>query len=285
MAITDRREIQLLTLPAVVWYLIFLLGPLLMILLYSFLTYQNFGVEYTFSLTAYTDEMLDSTTLVVFGKTLAIATAVTVLALILGYPIAYYMRFYLDEVQGLTYMLFLVIIFYTSLLVRLMAYLPILGKQGIINQGLLALGVINDPIGWMMFSPFAMAVGYLENYILFMIAPIYISLTRVDEDLLNASHTLRGDPIETFRNVVWPLSLPGVAIGTLFVFVATAGDNLVPLILGGGGASVTSLILSYVTPSLNYPAASAISLLLLVTILLISAVILRLVDITEISEA
>jgi ABC-type spermidine/putrescine transport system permease subunit I len=117
-----------------------------------------------------------------------------------------------------------------------------------------------------------------------MAAPIYISLSQIDEDLLGASATLRGGPFATFRNVVWPLSRPGVAIGSIFVFVLSVGNFLIPEFLSGGEATVTTLIYLRINNALNYPVASVLSILLLVVIFVAVMGLLRRVDITEIAR-
>ncbi len=142
-------------------------------------------------------------------------------------------------------------------------------------------GLVEEPLAWLLFSPFSMLVGFLQNYVVFMFVPIYVALLDIDEDLLDASETLRGGPWATFRNVTWPLSLPGVVIGSIFVFVLTIGDFIVPQFLSGGRTTVPGLIFLQINQGLNYPNAAALSILLLVIILAIVAALLRLVDITE----
>ena len=132
--------------------------------------------------------------------------------------------------------------------------------------------------------PFSQLVGYLQNYVVFMAAPIFISLSQVDEDLLDASETLRGNPAETFVNVVWPLSKPGVAIGSMFVFVLSIGNFIVPQFLSGGESTVSTLIYLQINNGLNYPAAAALSIALLAVIFSLVFLLLRTVDITDIAQ-
>ena len=117
-----------------------------------------------------------------------------------------------------------------------------------------------------------------------MAAPIYISLSQIDEDLIAASKTLRGGRFATFRHIVWPLSLPGVVIGTIFVFVLSVGNFTVPQFLSGGEATITTLIYLSVNQGLNYPVASALSIALLVAIFVVVYGLTRIVDITEIGQ-
>ena len=277
-------EIHVLTGPTVGWFALFLLAPLLVVFIYSFLSYQSFAVIWEFSLGSYTETVLSETILWTTAQTIAIAVVVTAITLVFGYPLAYFLRFYLSENGGILLLLFLVIPFWTSGIVRTLGWLPILGQTGVINKSLIAIGLLDQPLSWLLFSPVSVAIGYLQNYVVFMAAPIYISLSQIDEDLLDASETLRGNHIETFRRVTLPLSLPGVAIGCMFTFVLTVGNFSVPSFLSGGQGTITTLIYDSVNRGLRYPDAAAMSIMLLVIIFAFVYALLRKVDITEIAQ-
>lgn len=277
-------EVQLLTGPTVIWFTAFLILPLLVILYYSFLTYSSFSVIHELTLTAWTDSVFTETVFDVFVRTLVIGVVVTAITLAFGYPLAYFLRFYTSENGGILLLLFLVIPFWTSGVIRTIGWLPILGKTGVINQLLIMSGLLSGPITWLLYSPFSQIVGYLQNYVVFMAAPIYISLSQIDEGLLEASETLRADPLSTFRNVTWPLSLPGVAIGSIFVFVLSIGNFTVPQFLSGGKSTVSTFIYLSVNSGLNYPAASALSITLLTVIFVVVFLLLRVVDISDIAQ-
>jgi putative spermidine/putrescine transport system permease protein len=277
-------EPYILTIPTVVWFAVFLLVPLLLIVYYSFLGYSSFNVIYELNIESWTGTLTDSTVQSTFARTIAIGIGVTAITLLFGYPLAYYLRFYTTELMGIVLLLFLVIPFWTSELIRTIGWLPILGNSGAINWALLSLGLIEEPMGWLLFSLFSQVVGYLQNYIVFMAAPIYISLSQIDGDLLDASETLRSGPISTFRNVTWPLSLPGVAIGCMFTFVLAVGNLTIPQFLSSGQATSTTLIYNQIG-TLNYPQASVISIMLLVVIFAFVFALFRVVDISEIAQA
>jgi ABC-type spermidine/putrescine transport system permease subunit I len=278
------HEIGLLVAPSVVWFILFLIFPLLVILAYSFFTYSNFSVEYTLTVNPWLEGVFTETVLFVFLRTLAIGAVVVALTLTFGYPLAYYLRFYLSDRGGILLLLFLIIPFWTSAVIRTVAWLPILSNSGVINQTLLTLGIVDAPVSALLFSPFSQLVGYLQNYVVFMAAPIYISLSQIDEDLLDASRTLRGGRLATFRYVVWPLSLPGVVIGSIFVFVLSVGNFTIPQFLSGGEATITTLIYLSVNQGLNYPQAASLSIMLLLVIFVIVYIMTRIVDITEIGR-
>jgi putative spermidine/putrescine transport system permease protein len=277
-------EVHLLVGPTVLWFLVFLIAPLLVILYYSFLTYTSFNVEFTLTLAAW-EAVFDPTIYDVFIRSLLIGVAVTVVTLVFGYPLAYYLRFYTTQNGGILLLLFLVIPFWTSAVIRTIGWYPILGKTGVVNKLLVSWGLVEAPIDALLFSPFSQIVGYLAAYIVFMAAPIFISLSQIDEDLLDASETLRGDPIETFRHVTLPLSMPGVVIGVIFVFVLSIGDFTIPQFLSGGKGTITTLIYLSVNNGLNYPDAAALSIALLVIIFSVVYVLTRFVDISKIAQS
>jgi putative spermidine/putrescine transport system permease protein len=278
------HESYLLAGPSVLWFGVFLLIPLGVISYYSFLTYSSFSIEHTFTLKPWISVITSDTIRQVLFETLFTGAVVTLITLVFGYPLAYYLRFHTSQNGGIILLLFLIIPFWTSGVIRTLGWIPVLGKEGVINQLLLLAGLIDQPLSWLLFSPVSQILGYLQNYVVFMAAPIYIALTQVDEGLLDASETLRGSPIATFKNVTWPLSLPGVVIGAIFVFVLSIGNFAVPQFLSGGSSTVSTLIYTTVNQGLDYPAASALSLMLLIVIFGIVYLSLRRVDITELAR-
>lgn len=275
-------EIPVLVGPTVFWFVVFLIAPLVVIFVYSFFTYESFNVVYEISLSSWRN-VFSPVVLSVYGRTIAVAALVTLMTLVFGYPLAYFLRFHVSMRMGIILLLLLIVPFWTSGVIRTIGWLPILSNSGVVNKLLIWSGIVEDPVSWLLFSPFSQAVGYLQNYVVFMAAPIYISLSQIDEDLLDASATLRGGPVATFRNVTLPLSMPGVVIGAIFVFVLTVGNFTVPQFLSGGSATVTSLIYLAVS-SLNYPDAAAMSVALLVVIFAVVYGLTRIVDLTEIGR-
>ncbi len=278
------KEAHLLSLPTALWFGVFLLLPLAVIGVYSFMSYSNFNVIFEVTSDSWIRALTSDTSQAVFIRTLSVGVLMTAITLVLAYPIAYYLRFYTSELTGIVLLLFLVIPFLTSELIRTLGWFPVLGRSGAINWFLMSTGVIDEPIRWLIFSLFSQVIGYLQNFLVFMAAPIYISLSQVDENLLDASNTLRADSLATFRNVTWPLSLPGVAIGCMFTFVLAIGNLTIPQFLSGGDATVTMLIYQSVQRGLHYPDASALSILLLVVIFAFVFALFRVVDISEIAQ-
>lgn len=267
--------------PMVLWFTLFLVIPLLLIFYYSFLTVENFQIIHEISLTTWTTNVFTSTNADIFLTTFFFGAVVTGLTILLGYPVAYYLRFHVRPNVAFLVVLISIIPFWISGIIRALAWYPILQQRGFVNQILLGLGVIQEPAGWLLFSQVSMVIGFVANYVVFMYVPIYAALLNVDEDLKDASETLRGGPWATFRNVTLPLSLPGVVIGTIFVFVLTLGDFVIPQFLSGGQTTVPGLVYLKVNQGLNYPTAAALSIVLLVIILAIVGLLTRRIDITE----
>lgn len=280
----SEREVGILVAPSVAWFLLFLVAPLLVIFAYSFFTYGNFNVEYTLTLNPWLEGVFTPTVAAVFVRTLLVGAIVVGVTLLFGYPMAYFLRFHMSQTGGILLLLFLIIPFWTSDVIRTISWIPILSNSGAVNQLLLSLGVISEPLSVLLFSPVSQLAGYIQNYVVFMAAPIYISLSQIDEDLIDASKTLRGGRWATLRHVVWPLSLPGVVIGTIFVFVLSVGNFTIPQFLSGGEATITTLIYLSVNQGLNYPEAAALSMALLAVIFAVVYGLTRVVDITEIGQ-
>lgn len=280
----EPNVIHALTGPTVLWFLVFLITPLFVILYYSFLTYSSFSVVHELTLTAWKEGVFTANVFGVYIRTLVVGVTVTLITIMFGYPLAYFLRFYMSENGGILLLLFLVIPFWTSGVIRTIGWIPILGKTGVINQLLLMIGLTEQPLQWLLYSPFSQIVGYLQNYIVFMTAPIYISLSQIDEGLLDASGTLRANPISTFWNVTLPLSIPGIAIGSIFVFVLSIGNFTVPQFLSGGKSTISTLIYLSINSGLNYPVAAALSISLLLVIFSAVFLLLSRVDISEIAQ-
>lgn len=274
----------LLVAPTVIWFVLFLVLPILIIIFYSFLTYSSFDVLYQFSLEGWRSGVFRPSFINTMVRTFAISVFVTVLCLVVGYPVAYYLRFYVGLSSGILILLFLVIPFWTAEMIRVIAWIPVLSKNGFVNTILVGGGIVDEPVRAFLFSNVSMVLGYLQNYVVFMLAPIYIALAQMDEELVDASKTLRGDPIETFRHVTLPMSLPGVAIGCIFTFVLSMGNFLIPEFLGGGQAAVSSLIFLAYNTGLNYPVAAAGSITLLLVIFVVVFAISRVGNIAEIAR-
>ncbi len=252
------------------WLLIFLIAPLGLILVYSFMQRGTFGgVVYNFTLRNY-ERLFDPLVARVFMDSLRIATITTLLALLLGYPAAYIIA--TGPPRWRTPLLgFVVLPFWTSYLIRTYAWIVLLNREGVINRFLHLLGVIQEPLP-LLYNEFAITIGLLYGYLPFMVLPLYAAIERLNPDLREAAMDLGSSPLKTFFTVTLPLTLPGVVAGSIFVFVPSLGNFFVPELLGGGQRlMIGNLIQAQFLRARDWPfgAAMAFGLMALIVLLLL----------------
>jgi ABC-type spermidine/putrescine transport system permease subunit I len=214
--------------------------------------------------------------LIVLWTTLQIAVGVTVVALLLGYPVAYYLTRL--EGRGLAIAMFFVLLpFWTSVLVRTFAWIALLGRVGVINQVLLRLNVIETPLA-LIFNRTGVYIGLVHVLMPFAILPVYSVMRGIDGRLVLAAESLGASPPQAFWRVFFPLSLPGVTSGGLLVFIAAAGAYITPALLGGlQDIMIAQLIGDQIDKTLNWPLGAALSVLLLTATVLMFVIYFRLV--------
>jgi len=256
-----RVEISTLTLPPFVWLLVFFLIPVLILAAISFspagMTVELFHAP---SLDHY-HQSLDPFYLSILLRSLGYAAAATLITLVIAFPAAYFIASSPPRRQ--VWLLFLVFLpLWTNLLVRLYSFKIILGDNGLVNQALEALAIIDEPLT-LIYTPLAVVVGFVYWNLPYMIPPIYAALERLNPSLLEASMDLGASRATTFWHVVIPASLPGVAAGVILCFVPTLGSFIVPDILGGPETMmVGNVIAAQFGPGLNWPFGSALATLL-----------------------
>jgi spermidine/putrescine transport system permease protein len=202
----------------------------------------------------------------VLFRSMRIAGCVTLLALALGYPLAYYLSFRASRRKDLLYQL-VIIPLWVSYLVRGYAWKTILGSDGVLNGLLQYLHVTHEPVAFFLYSPFAVILTLTHIYTPFTFLPIYASLEHVPRHLVEASQDLGAGPFATFWRVIFPLSLPGILAGATFAFVLTLGDFLAPLLVGGpSGIMISNIVVSLFGAAFNWPLGAAISLSMLILV-------------------
>ena len=262
------------TIPPLLWVTIFLLVPYAILFCYSFWSVSSAQVIlHNWNLQNYLQLVHNPIYLQVLFRSMRIAASVTVLALLLGYPLAYYLSFHAAKRKDLLYQL-VIIPLWASYLVRGYAWKTILGSDGVLNGFLQYLHITHRPVEFFLYSPFAVIITLTHIYTPFTLLPIYASLEHIPRNLVEASHDLGASPWSTFRRVILPLSLPGVLAGATFAFVLTLGDFLAPLLVGGpSGIMISNVVVSLFGAAYNWPLGAAISfgmMLLVVTLLLIT---------------
>ena len=180
-------------------------------------------------------------------------------------------------------MLFLVctVPFLTSNIIRMISWIPFLGRNGLINSTLIHLGMVNQPIEWLLFSDFAVVLAMVHLYTLFMVTPIFNTLMRIDRSLVEAARDAGASGWQTLWNVIIPLAKPGIAIGTIFVVTLVMGEFATVRVMSGGQSASVALMMTNQMSLLQYPAAAANAVVLLMMVLFMVAAILRIVDIRK----
>lgn len=255
--------------PSAVWLGIFFLIPLLLILAYSFGTSGVYGgITLGFNPGNYL-KVFDPLYLEIVGRTLVIATLNTLLCLLLGYPLAYFIAFKGRRWRN-ALILMVMIPFWTSLLVRAYAWVVILGGNGLANRTLQFLNITDSPIN-LIYTPQAVTMGLVYSYLPFMILPLYASLEKFDVRLKEAAQDLGASRWQAFWKVTFPMSMPGVIAGSILVFIPSAGEFVVPNLLGGSRTvMVGNLIQQQFLQARDWAFGSALSIIL--AVLLIGAI-------------
>jgi len=205
--------------------------------------------------------------LYVLWLTFRVALVVTVVSLLLGFPVAYLLA-RIDRAKSNLLMMLVLLPFWTSILVRTYAWMVLLGRQGIVNQFLQWLGVIDEPMR-LLNTTFAVYVAMVHILLPFMILPLYSVIRHIDGNLLRAAEGLGARPIAVFRQVVLPLSLPGIAAGCLLVFILALGFFITPALVGGPRDLMIAVLIQQQVELFNWPLASALAAVLLAAALLV----------------
>ena len=216
----------------------------------------------------------------VLGMTVEVAAVVTLSALLLGYPVAYLLA-RLDRAKSNLLLILVLVPFWTSILVRTYAWMVLLGRQGVVNQLLLAIGAIDQPLR-LLNTTSAVYIAMVHVLLPFMILPLYGVMRRLDEDLLRAAQGLGAAPFAVFRQVWLPLSLPGVFAGCLLVFILALGFFITPALVGGPRDLMIAVLIQQQVDLFNWPFASALAVVLLAAALIVFAAFERALGVAQI---
>lgn len=268
MRLDARYRNLLLIVPATIWLLVFAVAPVVLLFAMSFWTSSIFGTTPDLTLDNYRVILDDPIYFRVLLQTLRIAVTVTALSLLISYPMAYFLATRSPAVKG-TYLVLLFLPFWSSYVVRTFVWLPMLGRNGLVNAVLLQLGIISEPLDWLLYTEGTTHVALVYVYTLFMVLPIYLSLDRIDPKLIEAAADLGAGPFRTFRRVVLPLSIPGVLSGCIMVFLLACGAYVTPQLVGGTtGIMFGNVIAPQYTVTNNWALGAALSVVLIVVVTL-----------------
>jgi putative spermidine/putrescine transport system permease protein len=256
--------------------------PTILFLVVSFYDYDRIGIYPAFILDNYRDLLTTPATWRVYVSSLKFAVIVWSVTLFLGFSVAHFLVFHIRSSMLRTVLFLLCAIpFWTSGIIRAIAWIPFLGRNGAFNQILMALGVTHKPLDFLLFSDFAVIVTYVHLFTLLMIGPIANSLSKIDPALIEAARDAGASRWRTMVDVIIPLSKTGIALGSLLVFTQVMGDYFVVKTMSGGqSASIVSMLSTEIT-AMQYPPASANAMVLVLFVAIMVACMMRVVDVRK----
>jgi len=281
-----RAAFWLLYLPPIFWLGLFFVAPLLLMAAFSFRADIRGELLqwWTPTLAQYQSLLTETSYWRLLGISAGMALAIAASATVLAYPVAYFLAFRAGRRAGL-YLVVLLVPFWTSYLLRVMAWKFMLGSEGVINSFLMYAGLIREPLTALLYNRSAVVLTLIYVWIPFTALPILAALQRVDIALFEAAADLGATPLRQFARVALPLSLPGVLAAFFMVFIPTVGEYVTPLLLGGSSGSMYgNIIQDFFTKAANWPLGSALSMIMLVATLALVTVAVRLIDVRRLIE-
>jgi putative spermidine/putrescine transport system permease protein len=277
-----RRTAFWLLAPGVAWMVLFLVIPILMMVYVSFWTQTTFKIEPILTTASWVNFFSSDTYLGALWTTIRIWLTVLVATLIVGYPTALFVGLFVRNKTLQTVLLVLCVIpFWTSFLIRVLAWRPMLGKEGAINLILQKLGIISAPIEALLFSDLSVVIGMTQIYCVFMVGPIAFMLGRIDPNVIEAARDLGAGFGRIFRTIILPLSMPGVVVGAIFVSVMVLGEFATSAALSGRKVNLLGNIIVTQVGSLKWAFAAVVGVVLTLIMGVVVAALLRVVDLRK----
>jgi putative spermidine/putrescine transport system permease protein len=269
--------------PGFIWIGFYLVAPLVIIVLVSFWTWTDAGFDKTFTTANYSELFHDSTYWDNMLSTFVTSVIAVVACLILGFPVAYFLALKVSSLRNqVTLFVIALAPFWTSFLTRAIAWtFPLMGREGALNQLLIKLHVVSEPVAQLGFSTLSVRLAMIQLYILFMITPLFFSLAQVDQSAVEAARDLGANSWQTFREVILPQSMPGIVIGSIFIFVLTMGDYGTVATVGGGNITSVGTLINSKIGAVQYPQGAASAVLLVAALLVGVWVITRFSNLRE----
>jgi putative spermidine/putrescine transport system permease protein len=286
MTIRSRRfpiVAYLEALPLASVFLVFFVVPIALVVVVSFFSYETYRILIpAFTLDNFRDVFSESVTYRTYLTTVKFCAIVWAITAILGFLIAYFLAFQLRSRVSQTVLLLICSIpFWTSIVIRMIAWIPLLGRNGLVNRGLLGMGIVDAPQEWLLYSEFAVIIGYVHLYTLMMIVPIFNSMMRIDHALVEAATDAGASTLQVLWTVILPLSKSGIAIGSIFVIAMVMGDFVTVDVLGGGQVASVGKQIATQLSYLQFPPAAANAMVLLLAVIAMIAVLVSIVDIRK----
>lgn len=286
-----KRHIPfLLSLPFALVIFAFFVVPLCLVIMVSFWDYNAYSIIPDFIFTNYEDVFYGCikslpdlcTSFATYLSSLKFVFIVWLITLVIGFMVALFLSFCVSSLQ-MQVVLFLLctIPFWTSNVIRMISWIPLLGRNGLVNSTLQDAGLIDAPLEWLLYSQFSVTLAFVHLYTLFMVVPIFNSMMRIDRSLLEAAHDAGASTWQTLTNIIIPLSRPGIIIGSIFVITIVMGDYLTIGVMGGQQIPSVGKIINVEMTYLQFPAAAANAVILIIITLMIIFAMTKLVDIRK----
>lgn len=269
-------------LPLTLVLLAFLVFPIAVIGIVSFWDYNSYSLIPDFILDNYQYLLTSPVTLQAYANTFKYAALTWFFTLSIGFTVAYFLAFHLHSTRTQTLCFVICTVpFFTSNIIRMISWIPLLGRNGLVNSTLQSGGLIDQPLSFLLYSDFAVVLAYVHLYTLFMVVPIFNSMMRIDRNLVEAAVDAGASGFQILRDIIVPLSRSGIIVGSIFVFTLVMGDFVTVKIMGGGIKANVGMMIYNEISLLQYPAAAASAIVLLATVMIMLVILFRLVDIRK----
>ena len=279
-----------LSLPFALVIFAFFVVPLCLVIMVSFWDYNAYSIIPDFIFTNYEDVFYGCikslpdlcTSFATYLSSLKFVFIVWLITLVIGFTVALFLSLCVNSLQ-MQVVLFLLctIPFWTSNVIRMISWIPLLGRNGLVNSTLQDAGIIDAPLEWLLYSQFSVTLAFVHLYTLFMVVPIFNSMMRIDRSLLEAAHDAGASTWQTLTNIIIPLCRPGIIIGSIFVITIVMGDYLTIGVMGGQQIPSVGKIINVEMTYLQFPAAAANAVILIIITLMIIFAMTKLVDIRK----
>ena len=280
----NRAIASSLLLPSAAWIFLFFVAPMVGMAILSLRPDMRGGpyqLDWSPTLKHYQNIVAGDIYLPLLWLSIRVAFTVALIATLLAYPLAYFLVFHAGR-RAAQLLTLAILPFWTSYLLRIIAWKTILGSNGLVNNLLIYLGLVEEPVRILLYSRLAVTVTLVYVWLPFIALPIYASLQRINPSLLEAAAILGASPWRSFFRVTLPLSLPGVIAGFFMVFIPTVGEYITPLLVGGTRSTLYGNIIElYFGDGVNWPLGSAMSVVMLAGVLLLTLIVSRLVDLRK----
>ena len=290
MLLFKRNIPFFLSLPFALVIFAFFVVPLCLVIMVSFWDYNAYSIIPDFIFTNYEDVFYGCvkslpdlcTSFATYLSSLKFVFIVWLITLVIGFMVALFLSFCVNSLQ-MQVVLFLLctIPFWTSNVIRMISWIPLLGRNGLVNSTLQDAGIIDAPLEWLLYSQFSVILAFVHLYTLFMVVPIFNSMMRIDRSLLEAAHDAGASTWQTLTNIIIPLCRPGIIIGSIFVITIVMGDYLTIGVMGGQQIPSVGKIINVEMTYLQFPAAAANAVILIIITLMIIFAMTKLVDIRK----